>query len=459
MSSPEPELTRGPAGKRPRQGILGPDHRAMTAGMFSLIAFVAFEALAVTTVMPTVARDLDGVDLFAVAFAAPLASGVVGMALTGSWSDRRGPALPLAVATALFGLGLVVCGLAPTMQVLVAGRVLQGLGGGALIVGLYVVVGLVYPALLRPAVFASFAAAWVLPSLFGPALAAWLAHAFGWRSVFLVAVGFVAVASLPIWPRLRSLPPVGAERPVAGRRTTLVWWSVVAAVGVLAVELAGSRTDLWAIAAVAGLAALVLALLRLLPPGTLLTRRGLPSVIASRGAFAAGFFAAEAYLPFVLQERWDYTPGQAGIALTIVGLMWAGASQAQSRLGERVGDRRAMMIAAGILSSGAVPLLVTVSGTVSPVLAIAAYAVMGAGMGFGYPRTGVAMLAASTDADRGFNSSALTIADSLGGAVALSAAGVAFATAQRWGTDPFTAVYAVAAGFAVITLWTSARAC
>ena len=78
------------------------------------------------------------------------------------------------------------------MEVLVAGRVLQGLGGGALTVWLYVVVGLVFPAALQPAVFASFAAAWVLPSLFGPALAAFVAQSVGWRWVFLGVVALVA---------------------------------------------------------------------------------------------------------------------------------------------------------------------------------------------------------------------------------------------------------------------------
>ena len=140
--------------------------------MFGLIAFVAFEAMAVATVMPTVARDLDGLDLYALAFAAPLASGVVGMVAAGMWSDRTGPVVPLLASMALFSAGLLVCGLAPSMEVLLVGRVLQGLGGGALTVGLYVVVGLVFPATLRPAVFASFAAAWVLPALFGPGLAA-----------------------------------------------------------------------------------------------------------------------------------------------------------------------------------------------------------------------------------------------------------------------------------------------
>ena len=90
------------------------------------------------------------------------------MVAAGMWSDRRGPVTPLLAALAMFSLGLLVCGTASSMEMLVVGRVLQGLGGGALTVGLYVVVGLVFPAALQPAVFASFAAAWVLPALFGP---------------------------------------------------------------------------------------------------------------------------------------------------------------------------------------------------------------------------------------------------------------------------------------------------
>ena len=127
------------------QRLLSPTYAATTVGMFALCAFVAFEATAVVTVMPTVADQLDGVALYALSFAAPLASGVVGMVAAGGWSDRRGPAVPLAVSLVLFASGLVVCGLAPTMEVLVAGRFLQGLGGGALTVCLYVLVGLVFP--------------------------------------------------------------------------------------------------------------------------------------------------------------------------------------------------------------------------------------------------------------------------------------------------------------------------
>ena len=161
----------------------------------------------------------------------------------------------------------------------------------------------------------------------------------------------------------------------------------------------------------------MLSLRRMLPAGSLVARRGLPAVIGTRGLLSASFFCSEAYIVFVLQDRWDLTPGTAGLALTAVGLTWAAASQVQSRLGSRVSDVTAMRWGIALVLAGTAALLLVVLSHAAPVLAVAAYVVSGAGMGFGYPRTGVAMLAASTDADRGFNSSALSIADSLGGAL------------------------------------------
>jgi MFS family permease len=120
----------------PGPRLLSPTYAAITIGMCALIGFVAFEAMAVTTVMPTVARDLDGADLYALSFAAPLASGVIGMVAAGLWSDRRGPVAPLIWSMVLFSVGLLICGTAPSMEILVGGRLVQGLGGGALTVGL-----------------------------------------------------------------------------------------------------------------------------------------------------------------------------------------------------------------------------------------------------------------------------------------------------------------------------------
>ncbi|MFC0223125.1 MFS transporter [Nocardioides zeicaulis] len=443
----------------PRERILSPAYAATTVAMFGLIAFVAFEAMAVATVMPTVARDLDGLGLYALAFAAPLASGVVGMVAAGAWSDRSGPVVPLLASLALFSTGLLVCGAAPTMDVLLVGRVLQGLGGGALTVGLYVVVGLVYPATLRPAVFASFAAAWVLPALFGPGLAAFVATTWSWRWVFLGAVALVALALALLAPALRRLEPHAEANETPGSR---IWWAVLGAVAVLVLELLGSASGLPALGALVALALVWLALGRLLPAGSRRLAPGLPAVIATRGLLSAVFFCAEAYIVYVLQDHWDVGPGRAGIALTCVGVVWAASSQLQSRLGERVSHQRAMLLGSTVVlvGVGALALTVlTVDGGTRPsaVLPAAAYVLAGAGMGFAYPRTGVAMLEASTDRDRGFNSSALSVADSLGAALALSSAGALFAAADRSGHDPFLAVFAAAAALGVVGVVAAAR--
>jgi MFS family permease len=432
-----PPTTSAPA--RGRGGILGPAYLATTIAVFALIAFNAFEAMAVATVMPTISRDLDGIELYALAFAAPLASAVVGMVAAGSWSDRRGPAVPLLVSLVLFSIGVLACGLAPSMEVLVAGRVVQGLGTGALIVSLYVVVGVVYPAALQPSIFASFAAAWVLPSLFGPGVAALVADAFGWRWVFLGVVALVVLAAAllaPVVPTLRKTETAAAE-PTS--RSRLVW-SVVAAVMVLAVELLGST---FALAAVPAIVLVLVAVRPLTPRGTLVAGRGLPSVIGTRGLMSAAFFCGQAYIVLVLQQRWDLSPGQAGIALTVVGLVWATASQLQARLRRHLTSERAMLIGSVMVLAAGILMWVVIWQHLAAWMAGGAFVIAGAGMGLGFTRTGVAMLAASSDADRGFNSSALSIADSLGAALALSLCGIGFTAATAAGGDPFLAVFGV----------------
>ncbi|EMY33109.1 major facilitator transporter, partial [Arthrobacter crystallopoietes BAB-32] len=71
--------------------LLSKTYRATTAGIFALAFLSAFEAIAVATVMPVVARDLDGLALYAIAFSTPLAVLVVATAMAGGWIDARGP--------------------------------------------------------------------------------------------------------------------------------------------------------------------------------------------------------------------------------------------------------------------------------------------------------------------------------------------------------------------------------
>lgn len=150
-----------------------------TVGANALIFLAAFDALAVTTVMPTIARALDGQALYSAAFSSTLAAGVIGTVGAGGWVDRRGPIGPLIAAVAVFVVGLVVAASAVTMPLFVLGRFLQGLGMGATIVALYVIVARAYPPELRTRIFATFAAAWVVPGLVGPVAAGFVADRFG----------------------------------------------------------------------------------------------------------------------------------------------------------------------------------------------------------------------------------------------------------------------------------------
>ena len=200
-------------------------------GACALVFLAAFESLAVTTIMPVVSRDLDGASLYALAFAGPLATGVIGMVAAGNWSDRRGPAAPLYASVALFVLGLLIAGTAASMPALVAGRLVQGLGGGAMTVALYVVVARVYPAVLHPKIFAAFAAAWVIPSLVGPFAAGLVAQVLSWHWVFLGVVGLVVPALVMIVPVLRGVDRQPQEAALPPWAVGRLAWAALAAAG------------------------------------------------------------------------------------------------------------------------------------------------------------------------------------------------------------------------------------
>src|ERR1700746_1170638 len=137
-----------------RGGLRAPQRRAMTVGLVLTVTFVASEALAVVTVMPVVARDLGGLRLYGWVFSGFMLGSVIGIVAAGREADRRGPAVPFVAGVALFGSGLALAGLAPSMGVLVAGRVLQGLGAGAVPSVAYAAIGRLFPGPLQARIVA-----------------------------------------------------------------------------------------------------------------------------------------------------------------------------------------------------------------------------------------------------------------------------------------------------------------
>ncbi|MWB97631.1 MFS transporter [Agromyces sp. MMS17-SY077] len=436
---------------------MAPSLRWLTVGMVALIVIAAFESLAVTTVMPGIAAELDGEELFALAFAVPFAAGVVGMVVIGNWTDRRGPVVPLIVAGSVFAVGLVIAGLAPTMEVFVLGRLVHGLGGAAVTVPIYVIVARVYPPTLHPRIFAAFAAAWVVPSIIGPAIAGAIADAegIGWRWVFLgVLVITVPAAFLMAAPLFRARDAVAGDPSVPWSRSRF-GWALVAAVAALGVSLSEELAAPWRwVVALASIALVVVAARPLLPAGALRVARGLPAAVVLRMLVAGAFFATELYLPYLLQSEYELTPALSGVVLTGAGISWAAGSWLQGRLGARLTNARAVAIGTATLLAALVAVLATAAFALPVWCAFAAWTVAGAGMGLMYPRFTVSVLELSPVSAQGFNSSALTIGESLGVSVSIS---VTALVAGALAFDAFTAEFAVTVLVALVALLLAAR--
>jgi MFS family permease len=383
-----------------------------------LVTLFAFEAMGVGTAMPTMVRELKGEALYAWPFLANLAASVIATVFSGRLSDRRGPKPAVLIGVVVFLVGLVVAGVADTMTVLLVGRVLQGLGVGFLIVSIYVLIALVYPESARPAVFGALSAAWVVPSLVGPAVAGWATEHVSWRLVFLGIVPLVLIGSVLLVPVLRALPSHDATSPP---RRYLPLAALAAGAGVVSLSWSLQHRVWWLLVVAALLLAPALRIL--LPKGTLLARRGLPVTILARGLLAGTFFAVESFIPLTLTVVHGYSPLEAGIPLTLSALGWAGASMWASRHPE---IQRYTLVRVGFLFTATGMAAVTlIAPSWGPAwLTAVIWSVAGMGMGMATSSVGVLMMAASPEEDRGFNSAALQICDMLASATMIGLGGV-----------------------------------
>ncbi len=437
-------------------GVWHPDLRAVSIGATGLVAILALEYIAVGTAMPTVAAELDGLALYALAFASTVAASVVGLILGGWWSDHHGPAPVVLAGCLAFAGGLTIAGLAPTMEVFVTGRGVQGLGSGLASVAVYVVIAQTVPDALRPKVFSLLAAAWVVPGLAGPVLAGAVTQHVGWRWVFLGVVPLALIALWVLRPALARTAPTGDAPHL--RPLTIVW-ALIAAASVASLNLAGDRVSAREVLVGAPVVLLlVVAAAVLLPTGTLRLCRGLPSVIATRGLIGASFIASEAYLPLLLQRLHGYTPTAAGAVLAVGSVTWAAGSWWQGRMADHSDRSRLLLGGCAVTLGGAVLLVASVllDWPGWTILVIWGWATLG--IGFAYPTTSLMTLRLSPPALVGANSSALQVSESLASALVLAGAGAAF-TAVYAGSSrmAFTAVTAAGLFAAALSVLTAAR--
>jgi MFS family permease len=392
-----------------------PSRRTLTVGLVLIVSVTAFEALAVATILPDTVREIGGLAWYGWVFSGFMLANLAAIPVAGRATDRHGPAMPFVAGAALFVVGLVVAGVAQSMAVLVAGRIVQGAGAAAISSVAWVAVARAYDPAEQPRMMALLSSAWVVPGLFGPAIAAGVAAAAGWRTVFLGLVPFTIVASVMALGGLRTLgPPTGARPPASARISDAVLVAVGVSMTLLAVRSAHLALTIGL--GVVGFVTSVWALRRLLPLGTLRAAPGLPAAIAVLTLLTFAFFAVEAFLPLAIVEVRHAGTIVVATTLTTGTLAWSAGAWLQARM-SAWGRRALLQIGLALLVVGVGASVAPLLPALSPWSAVVAWAFAGLGIGIAHPVSTLAILAGAPAGREGEVSGTMQIASSLAIAV------------------------------------------
>ncbi|HEX8614077.1 MAG TPA: MFS transporter [Telluria sp.] len=399
---------------------------ALTGG----VALHAINVHIVTTVLPSVVRDIGGLDWYAWNTTLFVVASIIGAALSVRLLAGAGPRGACLAALGIFALGSAACAGASSMAWMLAGRSVQGLGGGALAALSYSLIRVVFPAPLWPRAVALVSGMWGVATLCGPAVGGLFAQAGHWRWAFWTLLPVALMQALLVAAKLR--PAAASAKPLIP-----VPQIALLAASVLAVAAGGlSRALAWQGAGVAaGIALGVAAMMverrspvRLLPSGTCAFASPLGAVYASVALLLVGT-TTEIYVPYFLQTLHGYTPLAAGYLTAAMAAGWSLSSMLSS---SRQGAGAVVMLRAGpVLGAAsllALALLVPAAGALSPGMLMLLYGVAlagaGAGVGLGWPHLLTRVLTLAPAGEGGLASAAITTVQLYGMAIGAAVAGL-----------------------------------
>ena len=360
-------------------------------GAFLVVLDTTIVNIAIPSIMTGLRSSLDQVlwvlNAYTLVYAALLITG-------GRLGDLYGPRRLLIVGILVFGGASVVCALAPSAGILVAARVLQGVGGALMTPQTLAMIPAIVPANRRGRAIGLWSGSAGLAAAVGPSLGGVLVTTAGWRWVFLVnvPVGIIAVAGA-----YALLPGV-----VPGRRHHLdIGGIALASVGLLAVVFGlveGQRYAWGMITGPISITAVMAAGVVLLAAFVVWERRQ-PEPLLPRALFASRSFNVSAWVILVIQtvmlafivmaglffqSALRMTALDAGFALAPMPLTLMLVAPLAGRLAERVDIKFILMGAMLVAASGVSWLVASVSTTATAATFIPALVVTGAGLGCGF---------------------------------------------------------------------------
>ncbi|MGY1498381.1 MFS transporter [Streptomyces sp. QTS52] len=330
---------------------------AVVAALMLAMALAALDSTIVSTAVPQIVGDLGGFSVFSWLFSGYLLAVTVTLPVYGKLSDTFGRKPVLIAGAALFLLGSLLCALAWNMGALIAFRIVQGLGGGALQGTVQTLAADLYPLEQRPKIQAKLSTVWATAAIAGPAVGGVLAAYAGWRWIFLVnlPVGVVAM-----WLLARHLHE--PQRDTSGPRPRIDWagaLAVFACGGVLLTALVQGGVAWpwlsWPSTAFFG-TGLVLVLLVVvierraaepIIPGWVWRRPTIAAVNLALGALGLLMVAPTVFLPTYAQSVLGLAPVAAGFVLSVWTLSWPVSAALSQHVYRRIGFRDTAMLGIG----------------------------------------------------------------------------------------------------------------
>jgi len=347
----------------------------------------------VATALPSVIADIGGLALYAWATIAYVVASIVGSAATSAVARRWGLRSGLVMSGSVYAIGSAICAAAPAMEVIVAGRAVQGLGGGMLVGVVHAMIREVFPAHLWPRMLATVSVAWGVAALTGPFVGGVLAARGLWRAAFWGMIPVTAVTGALAW---RLLPP---RRPAASRATVPVGRLALICAAVVCLAFIGNTRDiaLRVVLLAATIAAIVAALsldgravVRLFPSRMLTLRSPVGRCFWMIFLIAMSTSPIGIYMSLLMQTAHGASPAVAGYVFAAHSLAWTAAAVVTSRIpAPRV--RTALVLGPLLMTLGFAALSITIS--TGPIAAIAlAILVEGTGIGTCWAHVGSLVL-------------------------------------------------------------------
>lgn len=431
------------------------------AALMLSTGLIAIDATILATAVPSIVRDLGSYQQFPWLFSVYLLAQAVSVPIYSRFADTVGRKPIILLGIALFLLGSVLCGLAWSMPALIAFRVVQGLGAGAVAPMSMTIVGNIYTVAERAKVQGYIASVWAVSSVVGPALGGVFAQLDAWRWIFLINIPLCLLAA---WVLLRRY----TERKQTQRHRIDYLGAVLLTLGLTGVILGlleGGNAWEWLSAPSAlcfgvGIAALVLfALVERRAPEPivdlrLISRRLiLTTTLVSLGVGAL-MIGVTSFAPAYLEGSLGIVPLLSGLAVAALTLGWPIAAANVGKLYLRIGFRRTTLIGMSI-ASGAAIVLASVASWPNPyVLAVIAF-VLGFGLGWSAAPTLIAAQSSVEWGERGAVTGMNAFARSAGSAVGVAVFGAisnAIIARGAGPDDPSTIVHASVGVFVAVAV-------